>query len=740
MPAVNATKRSRLSADAQKDKPLQHTYSHSAPSSSMSSRTDDPTVWQLARDWLEDCIGNHEECREQNATAWYPSRLIHIGPGRFGESDDADVNLHITGLETPCGPYMTLSHCWGDSTGTIKLLSDTVESMKRRIPLASLPATFRDAVRFARFCSIKYLWIDSLCIMQDSHDDWELEARTMSEVYQHSHCNINATASASSNGGCFFGRDPTSIVFPRVKLDKSLAEEKSSSDTKKARLAAKHNFICVPISFWKRNIEEAPLNARAWVLQERLLSPRHVHCCRDQLFWQCQERRACEACPTSVLDDMVVEGLHQERSPLTGLPEGDFTRLPADVRFWKATKQMVENDFSDSDFSDANRSDTNLAATGIRASQSSELSIQGLTTQKHNFSHLSGFLDGVMVPDMPEPLEIATKAVYTSWRDMVIKYSTCGLTYQTDKLIAIYGIANYVEDSGFDQSLAGLWQRSLAFDLLWTVKAPRDRVIRNSPSMSRQSTSIQFPSWSWASVGMPVKLFHRLDYLENLSLINTHNVQLRDKSPGIRSPKQLKDFILRIRAHIFVATAKTSPEQSRGTDLRGEVQAGQVQKSDGIEKSGRRRNWFSRTILRRSSPKPSQPPKQRLSYKPEQEQSSEPIARLIYHIKIGGRGYGMELESDRLDSGQFPETLALLPLVVTTSILRHNRVRQWSLEALLLQQVGGTQSFRRIGTWRSLNFCNTNIYNASDCSIDISHAILREMEYNPNRVQDLLLI
>lgn len=111
---------------------------------------------------------------------------------------------------------MTLSHCWG-SAEFFKLTADTSSELADGIPLDLLPKTFQDAISIVWRLGAKYLWIDSLCIFKDlmSMSDWEREATTMSVVSAGSFCNIVASASSSSHGGCFRGRDPR-IVKPSV--------------------------------------------------------------------------------------------------------------------------------------------------------------------------------------------------------------------------------------------------------------------------------------------------------------------------------------------------------------------------------------------------------------------------------------------------------------------------------------------------------------------------------------------
>lgn len=74
------------------------------------------------------------------------------------------------------------------------------------ILISELPKTFANAVFVTRQMGVGFLWIDSLCIMQDSLSDWEQEASIMSDVYRGSLCNIAATGSSHANEGCLYER------------------------------------------------------------------------------------------------------------------------------------------------------------------------------------------------------------------------------------------------------------------------------------------------------------------------------------------------------------------------------------------------------------------------------------------------------------------------------------------------------------------------------------------------------
>lgn len=132
-------------------------------------------------------------------------RLLDIGVPNHGT-----VNLCLTSNRPFSGPHKTLSHCWG-KIPTIRLLTSTINRIQQGIKLDELPTTFQEAVNVTRHSGVRCLWIDSLCIVQDSPDDRREEAASIQDVYTNSHLNPAATASASSMVGLFRTRDPGSL-------------------------------------------------------------------------------------------------------------------------------------------------------------------------------------------------------------------------------------------------------------------------------------------------------------------------------------------------------------------------------------------------------------------------------------------------------------------------------------------------------------------------------------------------
>ena len=202
----------------------------------------------LMRHWVNDCVTNHKRCHE-NYPALSPTRLLDVM--RFWSSGDVVLVEPEQGPDDHI-PYTTLSHCWGAAgSGPLTTTLANFASRKERIRFNELPLTFQDAVITTRKLKIPYLWIDSLCIIQDSPSDWENEAARMAIVYAGSACTLSALSSEHSNGGFFrVAKKKTDYVS---RYDLTLGSQRIRV------------FPCEP----NECTLFGPLMDRAWTLQER---------------------------------------------------------------------------------------------------------------------------------------------------------------------------------------------------------------------------------------------------------------------------------------------------------------------------------------------------------------------------------------------------------------------------------------------------------------------------------------
>jgi hypothetical protein len=261
---------------------------------------------------------------------FYPTRLIELG-----SVNSPTVKLIVTSNAShpngdnstePEGQYVTLSHCWGNTGHHFCLKESNLDVFQRSgIPLKELPRTFQNAIDFARRLSsnVKYIWIDSLCIIQGNKADWLHESTQMYQVYRNSYCNISATAAKNSSRGLYAERDPQHLWGEEVNFN---TEDvlRVGADLQRSREPQGHEALIqrcniVDPSLWQRKVDSAPVNTRAWVLQERLLAPRVLHFCEDQIAWECRELDASESASTGIARDELKNGTIRDRVRLKSL-------------------------------------------------------------------------------------------------------------------------------------------------------------------------------------------------------------------------------------------------------------------------------------------------------------------------------------------------------------------------------------------------------------------------------------
>ncbi|KAI9857992.1 MAG: hypothetical protein M1813_007962 [Trichoglossum hirsutum] len=144
-----------------------------------------------------------------------------------------------------------------------------------------LPQTFKDAVIVTRKLGKRYLWIDSLCIIQygDNFEDWRREAKRMEAVFRGAYCTIAATFTVDSTKGLL--RHPP-VQQPRLQCIK--VDSTSYGPV----------YISAIADDFHKDVEKGVLNQRAWVLQERALSRRIIHFTATQSYWECGDGVRCE--------------------------------------------------------------------------------------------------------------------------------------------------------------------------------------------------------------------------------------------------------------------------------------------------------------------------------------------------------------------------------------------------------------------------------------------------------------
>jgi hypothetical protein len=161
----------------------------------------------------------------------------------------------------------------------------TPEAAAKGIKVDDLPKTFRDAVDVTRRLGVTYLWIDSLCIIQNSKADWRKESFKMGLLYANAYLTLAADGAKNSYEGPFHDRKAATIS-PLV-VHCSQYKERLGDDM----------FVLLPADFWKETVSDSNLGRRAWCLQERVLSNAVIHFGRNQVAWECKGGDFCETFP-----------------------------------------------------------------------------------------------------------------------------------------------------------------------------------------------------------------------------------------------------------------------------------------------------------------------------------------------------------------------------------------------------------------------------------------------------------
>jgi hypothetical protein len=208
----------------------------------------------LAQKWIDGCVQDHKLCRRSaDDLDFRPTRLLQI----FKASDRITIWDDSAKVGTPV-KYATLSHRWGSATDQqLTTINHSQYTGSEGLDLRCLSKTYREAIEVCLKLDIKYLWIDSLCIIQDSDEDWMQESTQMHLIYGNAFCNIAATSAADSEDGLFRARNASSQRPVKLHFaTKNDAGEEDSID-----------LYLTDAGLWWNRWEREPLNRRAWVLQ-----------------------------------------------------------------------------------------------------------------------------------------------------------------------------------------------------------------------------------------------------------------------------------------------------------------------------------------------------------------------------------------------------------------------------------------------------------------------------------------
>ncbi|KAI1083879.1 HET-domain-containing protein [Whalleya microplaca] len=280
--------------------------------------------WALNR--ISECQQSHETCREakKSDSTFKPSRLINVDAEGLGK----DVVLVDSASVHPESPYVALSYCWGKYIPECMTTPKTVKKNMQRIPWSTMPLTFQDAVDFTRSLDVKYLWIDSICIIQGDRKDWRHEAGKMLQVYGNAHVTLACTFGHSSTSGLRSKSvEDGSIKLAELRLGQNLCPIYMRRDHLEGGL--RHQ---IPI--W------GPLFHRAWTYQERMISPRVLYFTEREIIFECFSAKSCECDYIQPLGRDVPEVESSKEMFFKGVIDGYRDAWPSDISYiW--TDQIV---------------------------------------------------------------------------------------------------------------------------------------------------------------------------------------------------------------------------------------------------------------------------------------------------------------------------------------------------------------------------------------------------------------
>ncbi|OCT52293.1 hypothetical protein CLCR_08464 [Cladophialophora carrionii] len=236
----------------------------------------------------------------------------------------------------------------------------------------------------------------------------------------------NISALSGRDDGLFCHRDPETISSSSVFLH---GDDYHLS----------HSYLINDLDLWRGELVHMPLTTRGWVLQEEVLANRTLYFGARQVLWDCRSSRACETYPLIACDER--QSMQQKKVSL-------------ETRSAFEEKRQILRD-----------------------------------TELESITSIVSFAKGGTGTTLA-PLPTVQTDFPAVWARFISHYSTRALTFPTDKLLAIAGVARVLSRAVCDRFVAGLWESHLVKGLLWYIRAS---------TVTERPAEYRAPSWSWAS-------------------------------------------------------------------------------------------------------------------------------------------------------------------------------------------------------------------------------------------------
>ncbi|KAL8310259.1 hypothetical protein RB597_010194 [Gaeumannomyces tritici] len=296
------------------------------PGRALASPYADETMSTI-HDWLRLCLQDHHDCDKFvfGSVKHFksPPRLIEISANgtvaRLVEASELDV------------PYLALSYCWGVQK-VLATTSNNYHSFQDSLPTLQLPKTIREAIEITYRIGYRHLWVDSICIMQDSMEDWRKHTVLMGYIYANAVLTIAATSAAGGSEGCFLPRpratrESQSLYNHEVQVPCVLSGRYLGP-----MLLAPGDDSWSPWSgSLVKELKNSSWKDRAWVLQERFFSRRIVHFGASQTHWECRRCVKSQMFPSyKLFQDSIELDWQTLRDP----DSGDVPDIDAAEQWW----------------------------------------------------------------------------------------------------------------------------------------------------------------------------------------------------------------------------------------------------------------------------------------------------------------------------------------------------------------------------------------------------------------------
>lgn len=397
-----------------------------------------PQLYEELSRMLKDCLESHGDCHHSSlgdlgkGPPPLPTRVLDVS---------SHERIKVSESHGERADYAALSHRWGPPT-TAKLLlkKSNLNELRNGVPLCTLPKTYRDAVRFTKGMGLRYLWIDSLCILQDNRQDWLQEGEKMADVYSNALFTISATTAVGDSSGIFIR-----------KYEQTTALYADSVSDKQNRVYLRG---CYTHKQCTKSLEDGEMTRRGWIFQEALLSHRLIHfpsdCC---IVWECRANFRTD----------------------------DGTNLEHKYSKFGTTRQK-----NWSECLNAAARLTKLLHTAMDINIPREESSHALAEQASPRQHTSTRI-----------------AFQRHWSGIIKDYTSRHLTVNDDRLHAISGTIEFVKKLTGFANVGGLWIPTLPYELFWLSRFKPNANVSDGENLSKERL-YRAPSWSWVSVKHPI--------------------------------------------------------------------------------------------------------------------------------------------------------------------------------------------------------------------------------------------